>query len=172
MQLSLAWSVCYSTSILTAPVLGFYLLRKGLYQATLNRVFCILTTVYVLLFQGPTKKIKMNTFVSQNMLTFIKQNVVFIVSRKQQLNSLKYAKSYISRNYNTLQLNRFCCATIRRNLLISFLKHNKVAWEFSPDNINKNNFASTCTLCRSEYCYCSCYKILIKCDYHILWCQQ
>lgn len=28
--LSLAWSVCYSTSLLTAPALGFYLLRKGL----------------------------------------------------------------------------------------------------------------------------------------------
>ncbi|KAL9988625.1 hypothetical protein ACROYT_G003091 [Oculina patagonica] len=28
--LSLAWSVCYSTSLFTAPALGFYLLRKGL----------------------------------------------------------------------------------------------------------------------------------------------
>ncbi|XP_027039867.1 protein ABHD16A-like isoform X1 [Pocillopora damicornis] len=28
--LSLAWSVCYSTSLLTAPAIGFYLVRKGL----------------------------------------------------------------------------------------------------------------------------------------------
>ena len=30
-QLSLAWSVCYSTSLLTGPAIGYYLMRKGKY---------------------------------------------------------------------------------------------------------------------------------------------
>jgi len=49
--LSLAWSVCYSTSLLTAPALGFYILKKGLYHLTLDRVI-LYTTDYNLLLQG------------------------------------------------------------------------------------------------------------------------
>ncbi|XP_029182141.2 phosphatidylserine lipase ABHD16A-like [Acropora millepora] len=49
--LSLAWSVCYSTSLLTGPVLGFYLIRKGfLSQAGLASLSRFLGTTLVVVF--------------------------------------------------------------------------------------------------------------------------
>ncbi|KAJ7377808.1 Protein abhd16a [Desmophyllum pertusum] len=45
--LSLAWSVCYSTSLLTAPAVGFYLLKKYIYTAIFvrNNVLLVLHSV-------------------------------------------------------------------------------------------------------------------------------